>query len=110
MNLDISNLRRITGGNTMVESELFQIFLESAGECLTFLHEAVDCNDEGVWRTQSHAFKGISYSIGAEELGRLCKDAQENYMLPVEIKRQLLARIEKEFASVEKEIRERMII
>jgi HPt (histidine-containing phosphotransfer) domain-containing protein len=108
MNLDFSNLRRITGGNAMVESELFQIFLESAHECLTFLREACDSNDEGVWRTQAHAFKGISFSIGADDLGRLCKEAQENYIRPLEYKRAMLARIEKEFSEVEQELKAKL--
>jgi HPt (histidine-containing phosphotransfer) domain-containing protein len=109
MNLDFSTLRIITGGNAMVESELFQIFLESSHECLTFLREACRSNDEGVWRTQAHAFKGISFAIGAEDLGRLCKEAQENCMRPLDYKRQMLVRIEKEFTLVENELKGKMV-
>jgi HPt (histidine-containing phosphotransfer) domain-containing protein len=106
MNLDFTNLRKITGGDAILESELFQIFLDSSKECLMFMRQGLETGDETLWRTQAHAFKGISFSIGADELGRLCKDAQENYTLPPEIKSQMLIAIEKEYAHVARQLDE----
>jgi HPt (histidine-containing phosphotransfer) domain-containing protein len=106
MKLDFTNLRKITGGDAILESELFQIFLDSAHECLCFLQESVKTNDETLWRTQAHAFKGISFSIGADALGNLCKNAQEHYMLPLEIKKGMLRDIEHAFTLVEKQLKE----
>lgn len=104
MNLDFTNLRKITGGDAILESELFQIFLDSARECLSFMRLGLKNDDETLWRTQAHAFKGLSYSIGAEELGNLCRAAQENCAVPVLQKQQMLNEIEKAFALVEKQL------
>jgi HPt (histidine-containing phosphotransfer) domain-containing protein len=105
MNLDFTNLRKITGGDAVLETELFQMFLDSSHECFGFLKESWDIGQEEIWRANAHAFKGISFSIGAEELGQLCRHAQEHHMAEPKEKLKMLAAIEKEFLVVEDELK-----
>ena len=56
MSLDFAILRKITGGDAMLESELFGVFLDSAKECLTLLHEAHNTNDDLAWRGHFSVF------------------------------------------------------
>ncbi|MBI3418628.1 MAG: Hpt domain-containing protein [Proteobacteria bacterium] len=106
--LDFTELRKITGGDEMMESELFQVFLDSAQECLSILRETYGQGAENTWRGQAHAFKGISLAVGAVELGTLCKKAQENHLAPPEEKKKMLAAIEKELAEVEHLVKKEM--
>ncbi|HVY11979.1 MAG TPA: Hpt domain-containing protein [Alphaproteobacteria bacterium] len=100
MNLDFTNLRKITGGDAVMESELFQIFLDSAQECLSLLRQSCGPEGESVWRGQAHAFKGLSFAIGADELGALCREAQERANAPLAEKRKMLVGIEQAYADV----------
>ena len=102
MQLDFTNLRKITNGDSLLESELFGIFIETAQECIQFMRESLKKNDENLWRTQAHVLKGVSFSIGANDLGTLCKLAQENYGLPKEVKQPMLRAIEDSYAEVKR--------
>jgi len=100
MPVDLTFLREITGGDTGVERELFDVFISSSAENLESLKTNCDPGKENAWRSQAHAFKGTSLNLGALILGHLCKEAQENYQAPMEKKRQMLAAIESEFGRV----------
>jgi HPt (histidine-containing phosphotransfer) domain-containing protein len=100
--VNLDNLREITGGDTEIEQELFRIFLESSAECLTAL--AVNCGADQTeaWRKQAHALKGISYNLGAQALGDLCKMAQDEPTMSAPDKQALLTAIRQEYAQVAK--------
>jgi histidine phosphotransfer protein HptB len=102
--IDLSNLREITGGDVDVERELFDLFLQSADECIAALKNSADTPHNDEWRKQAHAFKGTSLNLGAGELGRLCKEAQEKYQAAPDEKRALLAAIESEFGRVKTQL------
>ena len=84
-----------------MEKELFAVFLESAQDCLAALKANTSDAAREAWRSQAHAFKGISYNLGAEPLGDLCREAQDNPAMTVEEKTALLAKIEAEYKSVQ---------
>jgi HPt (histidine-containing phosphotransfer) domain-containing protein len=98
--VNLDNLRNMTGGDIEMERELFNAFLDSSDECLEFLR--VNCGNgaEEAWRRRAHAWKGISLNLGAEQLGNLCKNAQEHSTASVEEKLQMLVELQKEYDKV----------
>jgi HPt (histidine-containing phosphotransfer) domain-containing protein len=105
MNLDFSQLRKITGGDQVLEAELFHVFLDTSNECMDFLRQSSDPGGEDMWKAQAHALKGISFAIGADDLGALCRRAQEEYLMEPADKKVLLAAIEQEYALVIEELK-----
>jgi HPt (histidine-containing phosphotransfer) domain-containing protein len=99
--VNLTNLREITGGDHEIEQELFVVFLESAQVCLKGLRDSLADTDHVIWRKQAHALKGISYNLGAQLLGDLCKMAQDDSTTSQEQKTQLLTAIEGEYGLVE---------
>jgi len=98
--VDLTNLREMTGGEKALETELFNVYLQSSNECLAALRANMGTGQEEIWRTQAHAWKGMSLSRGAGELGRLCAEAQMNHLAPPEQKQSMLAAIEAEYQKV----------
>ncbi len=74
--VDLSNLHVLTDNNPVFETELFTQFLDSAATCLLGMRRAFNASDEGAWRREAHALKGLSYNLGAKGLGDLCALAQ----------------------------------
>lgn len=89
----LENLREMTGGDRDLEKELFDVYLTSSDECLKALEENQGAGQEDTWRTQAHAWKGMSLNLGAETLGKLCAEAQANPMATAEEKAKLLSAI-----------------
>lgn len=102
--VDLSNLRNITGGDAMLERELFDEFFTSSQECLRRLRESLAAEDQKEWRAAAHAYKGICLGLGAMQLGNLCKQAQEGHMAAQSFKQHILSAIEKELEGVRKEL------
>lgn len=98
--VNLANLREITGGDTEIEQELFRIFLESSAECLAALSGACGAEQAESWRKQAHALKGISYNLGAQTLGDLCKIAQDEPHMGESDKQALLQAIRQEHEQV----------
>src|SRR5437870_1695181 len=98
--VNLDNLRDMTGGDAEIERELFEVFFDSSEECLAALQS--NCEDAGQdsWRKQAHAWKGISLNLGAEQLSKLCKIAQENFTAPAEEKLRMIAELQKEYEQV----------
>ncbi len=103
--VNLENLRDITGGDTEIEKELFQVFLDSAQDCLTALAASCTPDNAETWRKQAHAFKGISYNLGAEALGDICRTAQDSSSSDVNEKRVMLAALQHEFSRVQAYLR-----
>jgi len=83
-----------------MEAELFQLFLSSSEECLTGLRAALADGNEKAWREHAHAFKGISFNLGAGPLGEICKKAQDEFQASGDAKKAMLADIEAELENV----------
>lgn len=98
--VNLENLREMTGGDTELEKELFEVYLNSSEDCLKNLRISQSAGHEETWRTQAHAWKGMSLNLGAEALGKLCAEAQMNHVASEEEKAKMLAAIEAEYEAV----------
>lgn len=98
--VNLDNLREMTGGDQALEKELFDVYLASSETCLDALRKNQGVGNEETWRTQAHAWKGMSLNLGADNLGKLCAEAQMNHTAPPEKKAEMLAAIEAEYAAV----------
>jgi len=98
--VNLDNLREMTGGDTALEQELFQVFLSSSEDCLIALKTSCNAGAEETWRTQAHAWKGMCLNLGAEKLGQLCAAAQLNNTATPEEKTQMVLEITQEYALV----------
>ena len=98
--VNLDNLHEMTGGDKDLEKELFEVYLSSSEECLKALRLNSDEGNEETWRTQAHAWKGMSLNLGAETLGKLCAEAQMSHLSPTAEKEKMLAAIEAEYEQV----------
>jgi HPt (histidine-containing phosphotransfer) domain-containing protein len=100
MPVDLANLRTITDGDRDTEVELFAQFCQSGDVILQELQKCcVDGHSDG-WYRSSHSLKGTAYSLGAQVLGDLAKEAQNSPALPATDKTVLLAKIRDEYSRV----------
>jgi HPt (histidine-containing phosphotransfer) domain-containing protein len=102
--VNFANLREITGGDAVLEAELFRSFLESSDQCIKELRTALAAGNDDDWRKQAHAFKGVCLNLGADPLGNLCKKAQEDYRALPDEKQEMMTAIENEYACVRKAV------
>lgn len=107
LSVNFNNLQEITGGDPAMESELFELFLSSSVDCINGLRDALASGDEKAWRNHAHAFKGISFNLGAAPLGDICKKAQEEFQSSNDAKKTMLADMEAEMENVKKALKER---
>lgn len=98
--VNLDNLHEMTGGDSDLEKELFEVFVTSADDCLNALESSQGAGQEETWRTQAHAWKGMSLNLGAEPLGKLCAEAQMNHLASPEEKAKMLAAIKAEYELV----------
>lgn len=98
--VDLTNLREITDGDTQMENELFREFLSASDSYVVGLASLTSANQNEEWRKTAHAFKGISFNLGANHLGELCKKAQENNTASEQEKLAMLDDIRKEYNEV----------
>lgn len=98
--VSLDNLHEMTGGDSSLEKELFDVYLNSSADCLTAMKAAMGPGQEEEWRAKAHAWKGMSLNLGADALGKLCAEAQMNHLAPPEKKAEMLASIEEEFGKV----------
>ena len=66
-------LKSIVGGDDDFARELAVSFLETAPGCLTRIGAAIACADGGSLAAEAHGLKGISLTIGADELAASCR-------------------------------------
>lgn len=98
--VNLENLREMTGGDPALENELFGVYLQASDDCLKALKDSTGGGKEEIWRTQAHAWKGMSLNLGAEALGSLCAQAQTNHTQAEAQKKDLLAQMEAEYEKV----------
>lgn len=91
--VNLDNLRALTDGDVDTELELFDLFYESSAECLAALKACLETGEGEIWRKQAHALKGIALGLGAQELGDLCKQAQDQWEASLDTKQKMLAEI-----------------
>ncbi|MDD3182836.1 MAG: Hpt domain-containing protein [Alphaproteobacteria bacterium] len=98
--VNLENLHEMTGGDKTLEKELFEVYLASSEDCLKALVDNQGSGQEETWRTQAHAWKGMSLNLGAEPLGKLCAEAQINHLAPPEEKAKMVELIKAEYENV----------
>ncbi len=76
MSIDFTLIQEASGGDPAIERELFRLFLETGSHCREKLQAALSEQQENDWREAAHELKGASLSLGANQLGRLCKQAE----------------------------------
>lgn len=74
--LDFAHLRGFTEGDPQLESELFALFLSSAGLYLKRMADAVRTGAS--WQQAAHALKGASANLGARRLAALALHAEHS--------------------------------
>jgi HPt (histidine-containing phosphotransfer) domain-containing protein len=68
---NFDRLEEVTGGDQEFEQELLEEFLQDTPEVFVRMSRAAGGGDLQSVANESHALKGSSLSLGAEELGRL---------------------------------------
>lgn len=99
--VDLTNLHDLTDGDVALERDLFNEFFRSSQDCIQVMESNFADGNNEEWRRGAHAFKGISYNLGAEHLGNLCKVAQESSDLDRSDKLVILNNIKAEFTTVQ---------
>ncbi len=102
MLIDLTNLREITNGDTEIEKELFEDFIQSFEEKTAILEVNCAGGENEIWRTNAHAIKGISLNLGAHKLSELCKTAQDSFCEDETTKQELLSKIKTLYSLVKK--------
>ena len=98
--VDLTNLREITDGDAEMEQELFKEFIRTSDSYVASLEQTFDAGSSEEWRTTAHSFKGIALNLGANNLGELCKKAQDSHTVTSAEKEAIFNSIKLEYASV----------
>ncbi|MDD5586596.1 MAG: Hpt domain-containing protein [Alphaproteobacteria bacterium] len=98
--VNLDNVREMLGGDPAREKELFGIYMEASEECLTIMEANFAPENEENWRRQAHSLKGMSMNLGAEVLGKLCAEAQNNNTATPDEKKTMLTAIQDEYKRV----------
>src|SRR5579863_9401855 len=98
--VNLTNLRSMTDGDADLEKSLFEEFVISFEKELAALKSHCATDAVKAWHAASHALKGISYNLGAQKLGDLCKLAQEKEHASENTKSEVAKSIETEYAVV----------
>lgn len=99
--VNIMHLESFTDGDIEIERELFSVFIEHAHIALDHLKQACDDDINEEWRSAAHKFKGAAANLGAEELSKLCFEAEMGYDVSEAEKRALLTAIISGYRDVE---------
>lgn len=74
--VDQDFLSEMSGGDVVVEKDLFDTYSESCKENLAKMERAMKSGDENDWFIAAHSLKGASASIGAFDLSKIFDYAQ----------------------------------
>lgn len=92
--VNLTNLDMITSGDKKEQVRLFDLFFQTATECLFVLED--NCSDFGEdepWRKAAHRLKGASGSLGCNKLFDICQEAEKGFAAPKDIKETYLTEI-----------------
>ena len=95
--VDLSNLREMIDGDVELEKALFEEFYLAGEQCIAALQASLTSGDAQAWRASAHALKGTALNLGANDLGALCKQAQDEYEFPTAQRAALLLEIQTAF-------------
>lgn len=63
--VDLIHLAVYTGGDSALNAEVLQLFLDQSRSLMHQLHTACEANDQKTWREITHSLKGAARGIGA---------------------------------------------
>jgi HPt (histidine-containing phosphotransfer) domain-containing protein len=72
--IDMTYLRRFTGGNEELEIDVLSLFVEAAPNYLKSLDEACTAKE---WHDAAHTLKGSARAIGAWRVARAAENAEK---------------------------------
>jgi two-component system sensor histidine kinase/response regulator len=73
----LAGLIDVCGGDDAFARELAASFLESAPRCLDVIEDALRAGDEQMLAKEAHSLKGISRTIGADDLADACQAMED---------------------------------
>ncbi len=73
----LAGLIDVCGGDDAFARELAESFLESAPRCLGVIEDAVRAGDGPMLAKEAHGLKGISRTIGADDLADACRALED---------------------------------
>lgn len=98
--IDMEHLNEVTDNDTEFQVELFQIFQETANNCVTCLQTSCANENNDEWRARAHELKGSAANLGANTLAEFCKQAIDAENASSEEKSTLLKHIEQAYRDV----------
>jgi len=74
--VDLVHLSRYTGGDTALNAEVLQLFVNQAAELMTQLNSVLKTGDVKNWHHVTHSMKGAARGIGAFALADVAASAE----------------------------------
>ena len=74
--VDLTHLATYTGGDSALNAEVLQLFLDQSVLLLRQLQTALEARDQKAWHAVAHSLKGASRGIGAFALADAAADAE----------------------------------
>lgn len=75
-NVDLAQLRSVTGGDLALEQEICRLFFDTAERCIFILEATFPHDEDRRWEDTLHEMKGAAINIGARGLVGLCHEAE----------------------------------
>lgn len=98
--VDWERINMFTDGNVDDQKQLIDLFILYANETLIEILEALRANDNHRWEQATHKLKGSAANFGANQLATICYQAEVSYSEPVEVKKDLMQKINMAYDAV----------
>jgi len=92
--INLPYLHEISGNDSAIEKELFQIYFEDTYQRLATIQHCVINDDLKCIGVELHHLKGSSGNVGIEKIATLVKDLEEEYQTQNIDNNNILAQIE----------------
>ncbi|MCE3255847.1 MAG: hypothetical protein K0R25_1341 [Rickettsiaceae bacterium] len=106
--IDRAFLEQAIQGDKVFEKEIFTLFINSSKTSVATLEKALEKNDNMLWNSEAHFFKGTCSAIGAFPLSKVVEYAQFHFKDNAKDKQEILDEIKKQleeiYAFINKEI------
>ncbi len=99
--VDLERLRMFLDGDPEEEQEIINMFLSHGQQTLHEIQQAFAAHNDEEWRANSHKLKGSAMNFGANQLAKLCFEAETHPKSSEDNKKQLLSAIESEMIKIQ---------
>jgi len=100
--INLEHLQSFTDGNPDEERVLLSIFMEQAHLSLSEAEKNLTEQQPDAWQKTMHRLKGAAGNLGAQQLHKLCKEAEASHQAENSIKQDLLQQIKQAVSEVER--------